>query len=335
MWFFIFISEPPDCHLGAKKIYVSENLSAQHSQVSKKSYFNDPKLNSDEYMKKSVISLLNKPSNMEKDEFMNEDEVLETPEKSSEGFKDTLDREVKKEISSKFYEQIQGPKSTNYDYVQERRNRTSYGSEIYRNEIKKGKGTTTVWVVHTASTHRTYVGVAIGFSVGVVLLLTVWLWVWAKSGRSKVSSPRLFRRSKGADTLDMTCLMEGNMVDWGCSSPPTSADEAKDLQGLCLSSSLPKRETKHKYDLDPSGIMPHSASFDAYKISTITPSNYRGSSIYNYPLQYGLSLPKIKENHFFKNNSLFSKPKDCSSFSLRNIKNSKKAKIQVSKYNVL
>lgn len=285
-------------------------------------------------MKKSVISLLNNPSNLDKEEYMNEDELSETPEKNEEGFKDISDREVKKEISTKFYDKIQRTESRNYDYAQERRNRTNYGSEIYRNEIKKGKGTTTVWVVHTASTHRTYVGVAIGFSVGVVLLLTVWLWVWARSGRSKVNSPRIFQRSKAADTLDMTCLMEGNMMDWGCTSPPTSADEDKNFQGLCLSPSLPKRETKHKYDLDPPAI-PHSSSFDSYKISTITPSNYRGSSIYNYPLQYGFSLPKIKENHFFKNNSLFSKQMDCASFSLRNIKNSKKEKIQVSKCNIL
>lgn len=65
-----------------------------------------------------------------------------------------------------------------------------------------------VWAVYTAHQHHTYVGVAVGFSVGVGLLVLVWAVVWVRRRRCKASSPNVFRRPP-PDTLDMKSLMEG------------------------------------------------------------------------------------------------------------------------------
>ncbi|CAL4084901.1 unnamed protein product, partial [Meganyctiphanes norvegica] len=65
-----------------------------------------------------------------------------------------------------------------------------------------------VWAVYTARQHHTYMGVAVGFSVGVGLLVLVWVGVWLRRRRCKASSPSVFRRPP-PDTLDMKSLMGG------------------------------------------------------------------------------------------------------------------------------
>ncbi|XP_042863294.1 discoidin domain-containing receptor 2-like [Penaeus japonicus] len=105
-----------------------------------------------------------------------------------------------------------------------------------------------VWAVYTAHQHRTYVGVAVGFSVGVGVLVLVWAGVWLRRRRGKASSPRVFRRPP-PDTLDMKSLMEGVGVSSGLgmmgggSSTPTYEEGScllyDDLQKTPLVSTLP------------------------------------------------------------------------------------------------
>lgn len=86
-----------------------------------------------------------------------------------------------------------------------------------------------VWAVYTAHQHRTYVGVAVGFSVGVGVLVMVWAGVWLRRRRGKTSSPRVFRRPP-PDTLDMKSLMEGVGVGVGVMGTTTPTYE----EGSCL-----------------------------------------------------------------------------------------------------
>ncbi|KAK8734674.1 hypothetical protein OTU49_005929 [Cherax quadricarinatus] len=86
-----------------------------------------------------------------------------------------------------------------------------------------------VWAVYTAHQHRTYVGVAVGFSVGVGVLVLVWAGVWLRRRRGKTSSPRVFRRPP-PDTLDMKSLMEGVGVGVNILGSTTPTYE----EGSCL-----------------------------------------------------------------------------------------------------
>ncbi|XP_069191992.1 discoidin domain-containing receptor 2 [Procambarus clarkii] len=86
-----------------------------------------------------------------------------------------------------------------------------------------------VWAVYTAHQHRTYVGVAVGFSVGVGVLVLVWAGVWLRRRRGKASSPRVFRRPP-PDTLDMKSLMEGVGVGVNILGSTTPTYE----EGSCL-----------------------------------------------------------------------------------------------------
>ncbi|XP_064077339.1 epithelial discoidin domain-containing receptor 1-like [Macrobrachium nipponense] len=86
-----------------------------------------------------------------------------------------------------------------------------------------------VWAVYTAHQHRTYVGVAVGFSVGVGVLVLVWAGVWLRRRQGKASSPRVFRRPP-PDTLDMKSLMEGVGLGVGIGGTITPTYE----EGSCL-----------------------------------------------------------------------------------------------------
>lgn len=158
--------------------------------------------------------------------------------------------------------------------------------ERYEKETT-GKETKAVLVVHTAPLYRTYIGVTVGFSVGVILLLGVWIWLWAHSGRTKENSPPMFRRSSPNDSVDMTCLIEENLSKGDSLSP--IIEENKDLSKM--SPSLLGFRKIQDGERDSSKSF-QSSNLPLCEISTIDAMSTTGSGLYSYPLYYGYSLAK-------------------------------------------
>lgn len=142
-----------------------------------------------------------------------------------------------------------------------------------------------VWAVYTAHQHRTYVGVAVGFSVGVGVLVLVWAGVWLRRRRGKSSSPRVFRRPP-PDTLDMKSLMEGVGAGVGVFGSTTPTYE----EGSCL-----LYEDLQKMPLVPP-ITPRPPTPDStpvYATPTLKPSSTFPSTSYFTPIPRPVTLASI------------------------------------------
>lgn len=137
--------------------------------------------------------------------------------------------------------------------------------------------------MYTAHQHRTYVGVAVGFSVGVGVLVLVWAGVWLRRRRGKSSSPRVFRRPP-PDTLDMKSLMEGVGVGVGVLGSSTPTYE----EGSCL-----LYEDLQKMPLVPTP-RPHTPdSTPVYATPTLKPSSTFPSTSYFTPIPRPVTLASI------------------------------------------
>uniref|UniRef100_A0A0N7ZAP1 Protein kinase domain-containing protein n=1 Tax=Scylla olivacea TaxID=85551 RepID=A0A0N7ZAP1_SCYOL len=143
-----------------------------------------------------------------------------------------------------------------------------------------------VWAVYTAHQHRTYVGVAVGFSVGVGVLVLVWAGVWLRRRRGKSSSPRVFRRPP-PDTLDMKSLMEGVGAGVGVLGSTTPTYE----EGSCL-----LYEDLQKMPLVPPMSTPRPPTPDStpvYATPTLKPSSTFPSTSYFTPIPRPVTLASI------------------------------------------
>ena len=90
--------------------------------------------------------------------------------------------------------------------------------------------TPTIARVSRTPAHHIYIGVIVGFSVGVVILMLVWGGIWFGRKRRKNASPRIFRKSK-TNTIDMGFLVERVGANSNVSNVG-SAGEATNLTGV-------------------------------------------------------------------------------------------------------